>query len=156
MREFYRVTDHLRDLLIADPNCNNVYMSTNIQEIDINKQNIYPMAYIVLGDTDIQSNVLNFSFNVICFDIVDKLKTDLRDENDVFFGQDDVQDVWNTQLAVVNRLVNTLRRGDDTVNFELLSAGTATPFKDRFENLLAGWSVDITITVPNTEICIDG
>lgn len=156
MREFYQVTGHLRDVLIADPNINNVYMSTNVQEVDINKQNIYPMAYIILGDADVQSNVINFSFNVLCFDIVDQLKNDLRDENDVFYGQDDVQDIWNTQLAVINRMVNTLRRGSDTVNFDLLRAGTATPFKDRFENLLAGWSVEITITVPNTEICING
>lgn len=157
MREFYTVTKHLNDILLADPDCNSVYMSTSIQEIDINKQNIYPMAYIILGDADIQSNVINFSFNVICFDIVDQLKHGERYRNEVETGDSgNVSEIWNTQLAVTNRMLNTLRRGSDTVNFELLRSSPATPFKNRFENLLAGYSVELTITVPNTEICING
>jgi len=31
----------------------------------------------------------------------------------------------------------------------LLEAPSATPFKDRFENELAGWGVNIIISMPN-------
>ena len=68
---------------------------------------------------------------------------------------DNLQDIWNTQLQVCNRLVEQLRRGTAfSSNFQLTDSVNATPFQDRFENLLAGWAIDIAIDVPNTEICI--
>jgi hypothetical protein len=51
---------------------------------------------------------------------------------------------------VLNRFVELLRRGD-LYDGELVLDGIpiAEPFTERFENLLAGWSLTLDILVPN-------
>jgi len=154
MRQFYTVTQKLHDLLIADNNVNVVTIG-DISEADLAKQSIFPLAHIIVGDTSLNGSIMTLNFTVICMDVVDINKNDLRNESEPFYGMDNLQDIWNTQLQVCNRLVEQLRRGTAfTDNFQLTDAVTATPFQDRFENLLAGWAIDISINVPNTEICI--
>jgi len=154
MRQFYKVTQKLHDLLIADNNVNVVTIG-DISEADLAKQSIFPLSHIIVGDTSLNGSTMTLNFTVICMDVVDINKNDLRNESEPFYGMDNLQDIWNTQLQVCNRLVEQLRRGTAfTDNFQLTDAVTATPFQDRFENLLAGWAIDISINVPNTEICI--
>ena len=63
---------------------------------------------------------------------------------------DNLIDVYNTQLQIANDLVSELRRGDlFSDKFQLVGDPICTPFSDRFEHELAGWSVDITINIPN-------
>ena len=50
-----------------------------------------------------------------------------------------------------------LRRGDlNDDNYVLDADATATMFEDRFENLLAGWALDLTISVPNNVVTVCG
>ena len=154
MRQFYTVTQTLHDLLIADNNVNVVTIG-DISEADLAKQSIFPLSHIIVGDTALNGSTMTLNFTVICMDVVDINKNDLRNESEPFYGMDNLQDIWNTQLQVCNRLVEQLRRGTAfTDNFQLTDVVTATPFQDRFENLLAGWAIDISINVPNNEICI--
>jgi len=61
--------------------------------------------------------------------------------------------VLNTQFAVVNGLQAALRRGELFSDlYQIDTDSTAYMFEDRFENLLAGWSLDISITVANNQI----
>jgi len=154
MRQFYTVTEKLHDLLIADDNVNTVTIG-DITEVDLMKQSIFPLSHIIVNPATLNGSTIELSFTVICMDIVDFSKKIANEETDVFYGNNDLHDIWNTQLAVCNRLVENLRRGDafDEL-FQLTDSVNATPFKDRFENLLAGWAIDITIRVPNNEICI--
>jgi hypothetical protein len=154
MRQFYQATKKLHDLLMADTNVNVVTIG-DITEVDLAKQTIFPLSHIIVGDTALNGSTMTMNFTVICMDIVDINKNQLRNENEPFFGMDDLQDIWNTQLQVCNRLVENLRRGDAFDEFYQLEGSiNATPFKDRFENLLAGWAIDIAIEMPNTEICV--
>ena len=73
-------------------------------------------------------------------------------DDDIFYGNDNLQDILNTQLQVVNDIQQELTRGsmfDD--NLQLTTDITASPFMDNFENQLAGWAVTISIELPNTE-----
>jgi len=73
----------------------------------------------------------------------DGVPTDLR-------GNNNEQDVWNTQLAVANRLLELLYRGDlYTDKYQLDGQPVCEPFTDRFENKLAGWTVTFNILIPN-------
>ena len=59
----------------------------------------------------------------------------------------------NTQFAVVNGLQSALRRGELFSDlYQIDTDYTANMFEDRFENLLAGWSLDLSITVANNQI----
>jgi hypothetical protein len=154
MRQFYTVTQKLHDLLIADNNVNVVTIG-DVSETDLAKQSIFPLAHIIVGNTSLNGSTMTLNFTVICMDVVDINKSQLRNETEPYYGMDNLQDIWNTQLQVCNRLVEQLRRGTAfSANFQLTDSITATPFQDRFENLLAGWAIDIAINVPNTEICI--
>lgn len=154
MRQFYDVTTKIKDTLYADPNVNTVTLG-DISEVDLAKQSIFPLAHIIPSNVSLDGRTMSMRFTVICMDVVDVSKEDIRTQNDAFFGQNDLQDIWNTQLAVVNRLVEELRRGDlFDDGYQIEGTISATPFKDRFENLLAGWSIDIDVIVGNVEICV--
>jgi hypothetical protein len=80
-------------------------------------------------------------------DIVDESKEDVTDK---FLGNDNEQDVLNTQMAVINRLLELLRRGDlHTDLYQLEGAPTIEAFFDRFENKVAGWTLSFDVLIPN-------
>jgi hypothetical protein len=66
---------------------------------------------------------------------------------------DNRADVLNTQLTVINGLQSSLRRGGlNDEDYVLTSDATANLFEDRFENLLSGWALDLTIEIPNDDM----
>ena len=95
------------------------------------------------------------------YQLTETIKTQLlSDENvnivttgditDLFRGNDNQHDVLNTQLAVLNKLVMVLRKGDlYTTKYQLDGDPTCEPFFDRFENQLAGWACTMDILIEN-------
>lgn len=80
-------------------------------------------------------------------DLVDESK---EVETDIFIGNDNEQDVLNTQLAVLNRLVMELRKGTlHTSQYQLNGDANCEPFLERFENKLAGWTATFNVDVAN-------
>ena len=69
---------------------------------------------------------------------------------DYFYGNNNLQDVLNTQFEVGNRLVTLLRRGDLFANlYQVTSDSTLTPFIERFSNVLAGYELVVSIEMKN-------
>src|SRR5210317_1254773 len=108
MNGFYRVTDKIRETLQADDNCNTVTYG-DITEIDLNKQTIFPLAHIIVNSVVSNDTVLRFNISVLAMDIVDISKDEVTN---IFVGNDNEQDVLNTQLAVLNKLIQKLRIGN--------------------------------------------
>jgi hypothetical protein len=80
-------------------------------------------------------------------DIVDISKDETTD---IFVGNDNEQDILNTQLAVLTRVLNQFQRGDLYVNkFQIAEDVSCEPFVDRFENKLAGWTATFNILLQN-------
>jgi hypothetical protein len=68
----------------------------------------------------------------------------------VFEGNDNLLDVLNEQLAIAQRLVSSLKRGDLFSNLVQIDGDPlCEPFTDRFENKVAGWTLTFDIIVPN-------
>ena len=79
-----------------------------------------------------------------------RVKTLQREYHNEFRGNNNEQDVFNTQLAVANRLLELLLRGDLYVDkYQLDGDPSLEPFVDRFENKLAGWTVTFNVLIPN-------
>lgn len=149
MRQVYTVIDKLKTKLKQNGVTNTVTFG-DILEVDLDKTTIYPLSHISMGDVVFSPHIINATVQIFCLDIVDKTK-ELTDE-DLIYGNDNLQDVLNTQLQVVNDIQQELRRGelfDD--NLQLTTDITASPFIDNFENQLAGWAVTINIEMPNNE-----
>lgn len=146
MKGFYNVSQKIKDTLIAEPFVNTVSFGS-IDDIDLNKSTIFPLSHVIVNNTTVGSNTLTFNISVLAMDIVDISKEEVTD---IFIGNDNEQDVLNTQLAVLNRLVSTLKRGDlYSEKYQVQGDVNCEPFVDRFENKLAGWVATIDVVVQN-------
>jgi len=146
MKGFYQVTETIKNQLLADVNVNTV-TTGDITKIDLSKQTMFPLSHIIVNNVGNEDNILRFSLSVLAMDVVNISKEKIVD---VFIGNNNEQDILNTQLAVLNKLVQVLRGGtlyqdlyqlDGTPNFE--------PFYDRFENEMAGWALTFDVIIPN-------
>lgn len=143
---FYNVLEQIKDTLGAEPFVNTITYG-NIDDVDLNKQNIFPLSHIIVNNTTIQERVLTFNISVLAMDVVDISKDETAN---IFRGNDDEQDILNTQLAVLTRLSSILKRGTLYDNkYQLDGDVTCEPFVDRFENKIAGWTGTFSIIVQN-------
>ena len=146
MKGFYQVTQAIKDQLLADENVNTV-TTGDITKIDLGKQSIFPLSHIIVNNVGNEDNILRFSMSVLSMDIVDVSK---EETVDIFIGNNNEQDILNTQLAVLNKLVQVLRGGTIYQNqYQLDGNPNFEPFYDRFENEMAGWALTFDVLVPN-------
>lgn len=146
MKGFYNVITKIKDTLESEPFVNTVTFG-NIDDVDLNKQNIFPLSHIVVNNTTINDKTINFNISILFMDIVDISKD--ADTNK-FIGNDNEQDVLNTQLSVVARLTSLLKRGSlYNELYQLQNDVSCEPFVDRFENKLAGWTATLDIVIQN-------
>lgn len=146
MKGFYQITTTIKDQLYKDAFVNTV-SSGDIFEIDLNKQTIFPLSHIIVNNATYNGNTWLFNMSVLCMDVVDFSKTEQTDQ---FLTNDNEQDVLHTQLMVINRLLEVLRRGSlfDYL-YQLQGTPNCEPFVDRFENKIAGWTVTFDVMVAN-------
>ena len=146
VRGFYQITNTIKDQLLNDDNINTV-TTGDITDIDLNKQTIFPLAHLVINNVTIEEQVLRFSMSVLTMDVVDKSKDEVAD---VFRDNNNEQDVLNTQLAVINKVLQTLRIGTLYQNkYQLDGDPSCEPFYDRFENQVAGWACTFDVLIEN-------
>lgn len=155
MKEFYDIVDKLYAELDSSDFVNTVTFG-NIMDVDLSKQSIFPLSHINIQEATFEQHTIRFSIQVIAMDIVNESKEDkFSDNSKPYQGLDNKQDVLNTQLSVINKLQSKLRRGElDYDGYVLDTDATATMFEDRFENLLAGWALNLTISIPNNNITV--
>jgi hypothetical protein len=146
MKGFYNITTKIKETLALDAFVNTVTYG-DIFEVDLNKQDIFPLSHFIINNATYLGSAWQFSLSVICMDIVDESKDAVTDK---FLGNNNEQDVLNTQLAVINRLLELLRRGNlrDEL-YELTGTPNVEPFTDRFENKVAGWTLSLDVLIPN-------
>ncbi len=151
MQGFYKVTKTIKEQLLSDSNVNTV-TTGDITRIDLGKQTLFPLSHIIINTASNEDNVLRFNLSILSMDIVDVSKEEVVD---IFVGNNNEQDILNTQLAVLNKLVQVLRGGNLHVDlYQVDGTPTFEPFYDRFENELAGWALSLDVIIPNdTGVC---
>ena len=132
-------------------NCNTV-STGDIYDVNLNKQDIFPLAHIIVNNVLQQEQTLTFNISIIAMDIVDQSKTETFDR---FKGNNNEQDILNTQLSVLNKVIQVLRMGTlHQDKYQLDGSVNCEPFYDRFENQLAGWTATMDIMIYNDiKIC---
>lgn len=150
-RSYYLITDTLKDQLIADPHVNTVTIG-DISDVDLSKQTIFPLSHIIINTATYEGNVWRMNVSVMAMDVVDQSKDEATD---VFIGNDNEQDILNTQLAVLNKLLGVVSRGTLYSDlYQLDGTAVCEPFVDRFENKLTGWACSFDVLVQNDiDIC---
>ena len=146
MSTFYEITQAIKNQLQEDIFVNTV-TTGDIFKVDLNKQTIFPLSHIIVNSVSYQGNVLNYNISILSMDIVDESKQEVTD---IFIGNDNEQDVLNTQLAVANRFLEVLNRGSLSDDYELVNGSASIEFfTERFENKLAGVTTTFDIAIQN-------
>ena len=131
IRGFYQLTETIKTELLEDKNINTV-TTGDITDVNLNKQDIFPLGHIIINSVIDQEQVLSFNISILACDIVDQSKEFTVDR---FKGNDDVQ---------------RLRKGTlYTDMYQLEGNPSLTPFYDRFENQLAGWTATMDVMIYN-------
>ena len=145
IRGYYQLTSI--DEQLRSTEFTNTVSIGDISKVNLNKQDIFPLAHMIVNSVSAEEQVLRFNISILACDIVDQSKDITTDR---FTGNDNEQDILNTQLLVLNKLIQKLRMGTlHTDMYQLDGNPSLTPFSDRFENELAGWTADITILIYN-------
>lgn len=146
MNTLYKITEKLREELESNALVNEVTFG-DISDVDLDKKTIFPLAHVMLGDATIGESTLSIGINIMFIDIVDVSKEDDR----AFYGNDNEHDVLNSMLAAATKTVQELKRGVSySEGFQIEGEGRVEFFTDRFENKLAGVSVDFNVDVINS------
>ena len=146
IRGFYQLTETIKTQLLADINVNTV-TTGDITDINLGKQDIFPLSHIIVNNVVVNEQTLHFNISILSCDIVNQSKLETTD---IFTGNNDVQNILNTQLSVLNKLIQKLRMGNlHTDMYQLDGSPSLDPFYDRFENQLAGWTATMNIKIYN-------
>jgi hypothetical protein len=151
IRGFYLLTDLIKEQLLSDEDVNTVTFG-DITQVDLYKQSIFPLSHLIVNSVTSGENVLSFNISILSMDIVDQSKEETTDR---FVGNNNEQDVFNTQLTVLNKLIQRLRIGTLYRDlYQVVGDVTLEPFKDRFENELAGWTATFDVMIENDiDVC---
>ena len=134
VRGFYQLTETIKTQLLNDPNVNTV-TTGELSNVNLNKQDIFPMCHIIINSVTDEEQVLRFNISVLGMDMVDQSKNETLD---IFTGNNNHQDILNTQLTVLNKLIQVLRMGQlFTDKYQLDGNPTLDPFYDRLVKKLS-------------------
>jgi len=146
MNGYYYVVNTLKDYLKSNDFINTVSIG-DIFAVDLNKQTIFPLAHIIVNNAQLSETTTSLNLSILFMDIVDESKSEITD---IWEGNDNEQDVLNTQLALASKLTADLVRGYLYSNLiQVTGEPNAEPFVDRFENKIAGWTLTFDVIIPN-------
>jgi hypothetical protein len=150
---YYAILNTIKTELEAT-NLVNTVTEGDIFRVDLSKQTIFPLSHIMVNTATFENNVIRYNISIIAMDIVDISKDETTD---IFVGNDNEQDVLNTQIVMLNRVYDKLIRGDYFLNAGIIDGNpTLEPFIERFENNLAGWTMTFDYLIGNEmTVCND-
>ena len=138
MNSFYNIIDKIKEVIVAEP-FNNEITCGDIADIDLKKQSLFPLSHVMVNNSTINNNYVTFNITIFFMDLVDISNEQVTD---LYRGNDNRQDILNTQLALATRVIRVLQKSDLYKDkFELINPATCEPFTERFDNMLCGWAV---------------
>lgn len=146
-RTYFSVLEILRNELLRQDKVRTV-TAGDITQIDLDKQTIFPLAHIIVNDVNFDQQIITYNISVLLMDIV---HDDTTTNEPFLYNNDNEEYVLNSMLYIGNYVTDRLSKGTlyDGNKFVERSTVTAEPFKDRFENELAGWAFTFDITLRN-------
>jgi len=158
MQTFYSFTQFFANVCSVHPNITTFDMS-DIKTLDTEKQTLFPYANLIVNNVTIDSGVMTYNVTFMVMDrVVEVEEVSSGVFNEItknFKGYSNVMDVWNSTLLTINDVVSYVYRNPDALDYNVIGSSLCTPFEERFQNLLAGWAVDMNIAVGNPQdMCV--
>lgn len=143
---YYDIVTRLYKELNNNPLVNQVTKGP-LDAITNAKQNIYPLAHVMVNNSTFETSIVRFNISIIAMDLVDYSKDETVN---IYIGNNNEDDVLNTTLAILNRTFESMYRGAmDDDGYSLTGVATCEPFYDRFTDAVAGWTMTFDVEVAN-------
>ena len=147
---YYNILNYFKTIMNNHPGIGQVSQG-EIADLDQQQYPVYPIGNILVTNCTFGTNVTQFDIQII---VADKIKNKNNEsegsENKQiipYFGVDDTVDIHANTLAILNDLTSFTQRSVE--GFEINENISCTPFADRFNNGLAGWQAEFTLTTHN-------
>jgi len=147
---FYNVLDYFKTIMINHPSLQEA-TTGDLSEIDDKSYPFYPFGNVQILSANFGEKTTEYEIQLI---IADKIKNKNNESNPTtnaqeipFLGVNDCNDIWANTLAIVNDLTSFTQYSVEAfqINGEIINE----PFRDRFNNGLAGWVSTFTLTTHN-------
>ena len=147
---YYNTLNYFKTIMKNHPSIAKVTQG-DIYNFDATEFPQYPIGNVLIQATTFGKKTTDYKVQLIVADKVKVLenRSDGRTNEQVvpFNGTDDVVDIHANTLSIVNDLTAYTQRS--TYGFEINGDISCTPFVDRFNNGLAGWSTEFDLTCHN-------
>lgn len=110
-------------------------------DIETKKEPVYTKMYVVPGDTILNQNRIDYNFSII---ILDRIEDDYSNQKDVM---SDTLEICKDLFTILYQSY-TSDFGGFSIFYEPLWGPNVSPFLERFETILGGWTLNITIEQP--------
>ena len=146
MNNFYEIVELVRQRLSENPLVNTITFG-KIDEKDLAKKNIYPLVNIAPQTSQWTTNqVSNVTLQIVA---VEQRDTNKTQTNTKFEGNDNLIDNLNKTYSILNDLLTWLSQQNNDSTIEMTSVSGLDPILFSDHNLLDGWLVTITLSIPN-------
>ena len=148
MNAYYEVLNVLKTSLENNIDVNTVLTDDTSKSVDVNKMNIYNLAFIDVRTGLFKSNVSSFFVSIQCLGIPNTSKTPVTDK---FLGNDNSIDIYNTTIAVLRRTFDEIVKDVYTKDITIIGDGDFEKVENK-KNGAIGWELNFEIETPNTVV----
>lgn len=150
---FYQFTQFFNTIAINHPNIE-TFTVGDIHEVDLAKQSIFPLLHLVPNTVTIGQQMMNYDIDLVFLDrTMEIIPLSEGKYNQIVKNYKTVtntHDVWNTGLLALNDIYAYIARNAQANNFIISTDAICTPFQQSYDNILAGWAMNVVISVPNS------
>lgn len=149
---YYNTLNYFKTIMKNHPSIAKVTQG-DIYNFDSTEFPQYPIGNVLITNANFGNTVTEYQVQLIVADksklMNDDITPDERKNKQIvpFDGTDDVVDIHANTLSILNDLTAFTQKSN--YGMEINSAINCTPFADRFNNGLVGWSAEFTLTVHN-------
>jgi hypothetical protein len=147
---YYNVLDYFKTIMNNHPSITQVSQGP-LSEVDDIQFPTYPIGNIMITAAAFDASVTEYSIQLI---VADKIKNKNNESNPdtnaqivPFYDVDDLVDIHANTLGIMNDLLSFTQYSVEA--FQINSTINLEPFADRFNNGLAGWAANFTLTTHN-------
>lgn len=149
MTELSTVSIFLIDKFKSQPLVNTItFEKTN--EVDVNKNNIYPLVNIDIVDSDPIGNILTFNYNIT---ILQQRDIDNEINNDKILDKDNMIDNLNECYAIATRCINNIDHNENDYDIEISRRSNISLLKDYATQKLDGVRFNLSLSIKNNTPC---
>jgi hypothetical protein len=144
MTDYKQILDDLKGIAYHHPQINSFGVGDITQitmDIETKQEPRYTKMYVVPGQTVLNQNRLNYNFSII---ILDRINNDYSNQQDVM---SDTLEIAKDIFTILYQSY-TQEYGDFSLYYEPLWGPNCVPFLERFETILGGWTLNITLEQP--------